>query len=183
MLSRTRCCAMMISLILPACGLAHQAKIQKDADSAQAEADRAASECERLHPDKNRKPVTPRTQCFNDARLNYGLAMDRSIGNLNLDLFRLSNARMLVVAERFDSGKTTVAQFELEKAEAQANFNDQIAARHNSATIAAAAQQQAAAASQQATAASEQSINSAVTAATSTKPVSCSRIGNTVTCY
>jgi hypothetical protein len=100
-------------------------------------------------------------------------AKNRSIGGPILDLAEVLAAQMIVIAERYDSGKLTVAEFESEKASAVANFNSQAIARENSAAMVNAAQSQALAAQQQAR---QQAIRAAV-------PTTCTSLGNTVTCY
>ncbi len=85
-----------------------------------------------------------------------------AVGSPNMDLDGLIAARILVAGERYDRGATSVAEYEAEKAEIISNVTSQAAARGNNQAIADAATQQAYAAS---------------------KPVSCTRIANTVSCY
>jgi hypothetical protein len=159
--------------LLAACG---PSKLQLEAPAAQQTRDAATASCERSYPDKHRKPVTPRVKCFNEARLDYAQAHERSVGNPALDLEQLVSAQMLAIAERYDAGKLTVAQYEAEKAAAIANYSSAVLQRRQGAAMVRAAQDEAAAARQQAAAAAQQAINSSM-------PTTCSRVGNTVTCY
>jgi len=53
----------LIVFTLAGCGLARHAQIQKEVDAAALQMRRDWAECDRLYPDKYRKPVTPRIKC------------------------------------------------------------------------------------------------------------------------
>lgn len=166
----------VVAAHLSGCGLAQQAQIQKDADVAVARREAGFQDCDRRYPDKRKKPITPRMQCLNDVVIEYAVAADRSVGNPFMDLVKLRNARVLAAADKFDKGQTSVAQLEVELAESDAEYTNQVTIRTNNAAMAGAAQQQAAAASQQA-------MTSAIRAATPPRPVACNTLGNSTTCY
>ena len=67
-------------------------------------------------------------------------------------------AKILVIAEQYDAGKLTEAQFELQKAQAVAEYNSVLAQRQNEAMLATAAM-------------------------VSSMPKTCTGYGNTVTCF
>lgn len=152
---------MLITGTLAGCGLAIEARLQE----AQKLYEAQVAQCERLYPDRHRKPTQPRVSCFNNA--NMKLAEH----DPDIDLTRAMTTQMLVLAERFDAGRSTPAQFEAEKAAVFADYRTRVMQRQNSTAMANAAADQAAAARQQAI------------AATMPKTTTCNRFGNTVTCY
>jgi hypothetical protein len=131
-----------------------QAKLQE----AQKTYETQVAACERMYPERHRKPTLPRVKCFNEANMKLA-EQDRDI-----DLVRVMTTQMLVLAERFDAGRLTEAQFEAEKAAVFADYRTRVLQREDSATIADASRQQAIAASMPRT-------------------TTCNRFGNTVTCY
>ena len=76
-------------------------------------------------------------------------------GYRHLDLEQLLRAKILLLAEQYDAGKMTEAQYRLEKAQAVTDYKSELMKRDNGAAIAAAA----------------------------SSPVTCTTIGNTVTCF
>jgi hypothetical protein len=158
-----------VLVLVGGCGLAKQIQINKEAEAAKKAQAAQIAECERLFPDRLRKPVTPRVKCFNEANLSYHMAYARSVGNPYLDLVRLMTAQMLLIAEKYDAGGLTEAQFEVAKATAQSDYASKVADRKNASAMVGAAQTQADAAQRRAIAAS--------------MPVTCNRYGNSVTCY
>ena len=151
------------------CCLVKQVQINQESEAATKAQAAQIAECERLYPDRLRKPVTPRVKCFNEANLSYHTAYDRSVGNPYLDLARLMTAQMLFVAEKYDAGGLSEAQFEVAKATVQSDYASKVAERGNASAMVGAAQIQADAAQRRAIAAS--------------MPVTCNRYGNSVTCY
>ena len=116
-------------------------------------------ECHRLYP--NPRPVLPRMKCIGDALVKVA-RVAAQYGYKNLDLDELLRAKMVLLAERYDAGKMTEAEFQAEKAQIASTHETQVLQRQNSQAMVVAAQQQAAAAS---------------------GPVSCTRVGNTTTCF
>lgn len=165
--------------LLMGCGLAHQAQLNKDREEADARRAAGEADCIKRYPDKHRKPVSPRVKCINDVMLAYFTAIQRTVGAVDLDLVNAHHAQRLVAAERYDTGKTSAVQFEAEVAKLVAEFRTEAASRRNSAAMASAAQQQAAAASQQAVLAQQKAISDAFQVP---KPVTCTTIGNSMTC-
>ena len=147
------------------CGIARQMKINDDLKAAQEAADRGIAECDASHPGKFTRPVLPRIRCMNAVELQRQESIGRSVGNPNLDLHRLTAAKRLAVAERFDKGQSSEIEYELQLATVHSEHTNAANSRLNSATLAAAAAKQASAAS------------------AANRPVSCTRLGNTVNCY
>lgn len=165
--------------ILAGCGLAHEAALRDQSKVLEQRLKSEIAECERLHPDPYRKPVTERVRCKNAAVLRLYEAAQKLDGSGQVDLVQLANARRLVAAERFDRGLTTKAQYDTEIAEIDVAHRTEFLARENNATMSAAAQQQAAAASQQASIARQKAISDAFKPPRS---VSCTTYGNITTC-
>jgi hypothetical protein len=124
--------------------------------------------CRGLYPNENQRPVMPRMRCMTDAWIKFSRA-GQGLWTRHLDLDELLRAKALALAEEYDAGKLTEAQFVLQKAQAITDHNSQIAQRENSAKMVAAAQEQASAASMQAIA--------------STAPRTCAVVGNVVNCF
>src|SRR5690606_24342722 len=114
--------------------------------------------CEKQFPDAHKRPVSPRIACFNLANLRYQEAMDRSVGNPNLDLVRTLHAKLSLAGETYDAKKLTPAQYDLAKAQAISDFTDLIEQRKHGRAMANAAQTQAAAVQSQAAAAIQANI-------------------------
>jgi len=152
------------ALLLGGCGPSHQELLRAEVQKVH---DTDMVRCTEQHPDRFRKPATLRVKCVNDA--NIKLATDGR--DPNIDLVQTLAAHMLAVAERYDDGKLTKAQFDAERTAAFSDFRTRMLQRENSATIADAATRTAAAAQQQA-------ITSSIP-----RTVTCNRFGNTVTCY
>jgi hypothetical protein len=130
--------------------------------------DSEIQECKRLYPDPNARPVSPRVKCIGDATVRAARAAAK-IGYKNVDLDELASAQMILLAEQFDAGKMTEAEYDVEQAKIISARRTQSLQRQNSQAMVSAAQAQASAASAQAIAAS--------------KPVNCTTIGSTTTCY
>lgn len=158
-----------IASLLASCGLVtHLARGQqlKQLETAYA-AERA--DCEKRFPAK--KPAAPRVRCRNDALIKRNAAMEQLPGHVRIsDLARLASARYVLAAERYDAGRLSDAEYDLEVAAAENEYSTRWHDRVNGVTMATAAENQAAAARQQA-------IQSAIP-----KSVTCNRLGNTVTC-
>jgi len=156
------CAALLTSLF--GSGLARQAEMQKASEEAKQVMQAEIAECERLYPNKTQRPVTPRVRCLTDAGMRYAQA-GVNFGNKNIDLDRLMRAKLLVVAEEYDAGKMTEAQFDLQKAQVVAEHNSAVAQRQNSAAMVDAARLQA------------------IAAMDANSPKTCAGYGNTVTCF
>lgn len=169
------CCYFMVFMgcALAGCGLARNAELEKRL--AEADRTRAAEEakCDQAHPQP--RPVTPRMQCTSTAYLNWL----ESTGNPNLTLFRASIAQRLVIAERYDKGQISEAEYNAEAAKLDLAADTAIRQRNESAAMVSAAQQQASAASGQAALARQKAISDAFRGNRTT----CSTWGNTTTCY
>jgi hypothetical protein len=140
----------IVALLIGGCAAAER---QKAFDDAKLSYDRDVANCERQHPGPHKRPIVPRVQCFNEARLRF-LANDASYA----DLDRALSARLLVAAEKYDAGRLTIAEYEAEKTGLIANYNSDIQRRRDSAAM----------------------VNAARAAS---MPVVCNKFGNTVTCY
>lgn len=153
------CCALSCSLL----GCVPQAikDLTKMLDS-------ELEECRRLYPNPDQRPVSPRMKCIGDATVKSS-RVEAKYGYKNLDLDELVRAQMVLLAERYDAGKITETEYQVEKAKIRTAYETQILQRQNSQAMVAAAQEQAAAASSQAIAAS--------------RPVSCTIIGHTASCF
>jgi hypothetical protein len=154
------------ALTLAGCDLAQQAKIREEAALPTKTLDAQIAECKRRYPDRHRKPVTPRIKCFNEADLNYHADLLYTVVNPQLDLVRSFTAQRLVIGERYDNGRLSQAEFDAEMASAEVDYNSRVLQRQNEAEMIAAAQSQAAAAR-----------------AAASSPTTCTRLGNSVTCY
>ena len=136
----------LVTLLLAGCGLAQQAQISQGAHDAQTKRDAAFAACREQFPNK----ATDRAKCVSAADLEYHFAMQRSVGHPGIDLIQLSHARQIALAEQYDAGKITKAEYNAKSAEIIAETNSLLQARLNNAAVASAAQQQAIAARQQA---------------------------------
>jgi hypothetical protein len=128
----------LFGLFATGCGIALQVQRQEARTAYQAE----IAECNRLYPDKYLKPATPRVKCFTDAAIR----MAERGADPNMDLARAMTTQMMVIAERYDNGRLSPAQFDAEKAAAFADYRTRLIQRHNSTVMANAAADQAAAA-------------------------------------
>lgn len=157
----------MLSAVLfcGGCGWALQAQLQKEIETAGKAHVAETADCERLYPDKYRKPTTPRIKCFNEANLKQTSRINPN----NVDLAKALAAEMLAIAEQYDAGRLTPAQYEAAKTRTFSDYTTRAMQRQNGVAMAEAAQQQAAAASMQAYGAN--------------RPRTCNTWGNTVTCY
>jgi hypothetical protein len=135
-------------LILTGCGLSRHAQNETEIENKEPAIARqnteAIDQCQKLHPDPHRKPVLPRIKCFNDATLAYYTAF---AGNPWSALVRVFTARMVVIAEKYDVGQISEAQFDFEKEQAIANYTSQVM-QHPAAKVDAAPMQTAAASKQ-----------------------------------
>jgi hypothetical protein len=148
--------AMFFIIGLGACAIDNskfiEAKNDRDADIAT---------CKKTYPDKHTKPVTPRVRCFNEANTRFS-----SRGDPNFDLMNAMAAQMLVVAERYDAGHVSDAQYDADRANVFADYRTKVLRRKTDAKIANAAQDQADAAWQ----------------ATLPKTTTCTQNLDTITC-
>ena len=126
---------------LSACGLAQQVQLQQQEATARPIHDSARGECERLFPDRLKRPVVSRVRCLNSAdEAYYAMAAPRDI-----DLIRLALAQRLVAAERFDQKQLSEGEYEAASAtifadlQTQARQRDQIALQNHQAQQAASA--------------------------------------------
>ncbi len=163
----------LIVFTLAGCGLARQAQIKQASDAAKLQGDRDLAGCDRLYPDKYRKPVTPRVKCRTAAYDKVDAAINRSGANVQLDIGKKHTAQMLVAAERFDKGELSKAEYDLALANNNVASKSQLLQRENGAAAVAAQQQAAAAASQ-----------AAIQSATQprTRHTNCNTFGSTVNC-
>jgi hypothetical protein len=131
----------LIGVALSGCGLAaRQAAREEIQKTAQAERD----ECNRLYPDKHRRPVMPRVRCISSALLKEWVGYDRvrlpAYEVAQLDLVRLMSSRVIVAAERYDNGRLTEAEYDAEVAAAVADYNSHLFQRQQMADQTSAAQ-------------------------------------------
>jgi hypothetical protein len=110
--------------------------------------------CKQLYPNETQRPVTPRVNCILDARMKAA-RVKAEYGHRHLDLDELLRAKALLLAEQYDARKMTEAQYRLEKAQAVTDYKSEVMKRNNGAAIAEAA----------------------------SSPVTCTTVGNTVTCF
>jgi hypothetical protein len=131
-----------IVFTLAGCGLAQFAQMQQELDAAKLQLSRDWAECDRLYPNKARKPVTPRIKCQAAAKNKYYAAWKQATGNEASDIIihEKNMAQALLAAERFDKGEISVAEYNLEAETLTLQ-------RANDAAAVQAAQTQAAAAS------------------------------------
>jgi hypothetical protein len=167
-----------LSLISSGCGLARLAEAREQIAAARKTFDDELASCARSHPERYKKPVTPSVRCIGDATMKFNTALDRIGGNRDLDLARLMTSRLVVAAVHYDAGRSSQAQFDAELAAAMSDYKTQQLQRRNSAAMVAAAKSQAAAAHAQADAARQ-----AANAVALPTMVTCSRVGNSVTCF
>ncbi len=137
----------LIVFTLAGCGLSGQAQLQEAAreavEAANLQMDRDLAECQRLYPDRYRKPVTPRMKCVGAARDKNLAVRDRLVGNATLDIFAKQKAQVLLAAQRFDKGEISEAEYKLE-AENQRFHRKAVAAKVDAARQEAAASTSAA---------------------------------------
>lgn len=145
---------MRYALIL-VCGLLAGCAGNKLIDEARSRQDAEIAECERKIPPK---PATPRYKCIASALNKF----HESINDPHADLARQTGARVVVAAERFDAGKITQAELDLERATAVSAYHSEINRRRNEALTANSAAAQADAAN---------------------SPRTCVRSGNVVNCF
>lgn len=136
--------------------------------------DLGLNECRQQFPKRVRGQLAAQQRCNNEVYDRYASLN----GPLNADLVRLAGLKTLEAAERYDAGKLTDTQFDLEVAQIKAEFEGGSQARASQALTAQAAQNQAAAA--QSMAATQQSR--AIQDAFAPKNTTCTGAGNTMTC-
>ena len=148
--------ALVVTIALTGCGLAQRAETKKQAEAANAEMRTAAETCDQKFPRGQQHTAVSRARCVGDAikiirsYTDYPDLLDQQIATRNL------------LAERWQSGKITQAQFDAESAQLQSSLvaEDE---RRKLAVRAVTAQED---------------VVSAARA-----PVSCTRFGNTVNCF
>ena len=117
-------------LIFTGCGLSRSAQketgIENKEPAITRQNNEAIDQCQKLYPGPHRKPVLPRIKCFNDATLAYYTAF---AGNPWSALVRVFTARMVAIAEKYDVGQISEAQFDFEKEQAITNFTSQVMQR------------------------------------------------------
>ena len=155
-------------LTLSGCGLAMQAEEKKVRGQAAAIRDAELADCYRKYPDDVKRPVTPRVNCIWDARMKFA-RLGALHGYRHLDLEEVFRAKIFLLAEQYDSGNMSEAQYRLEKAQAESDFKSKVMQRENSAAMVAAAEEQATAAS--------------LATISASRPLTCSTYGNTTTCH
>lgn len=153
-------------------GLSHMSDAEVEAAMAK---NSALHECQRKYPKRERGKAAEAIRCVNTA--NEGLL------GPNQDLVRLTGLRNLDAAERYDAGKLSETQMDLELASIASAFESQAQARYAQTATAAAAQHQAGAQQQ----AADQQRSMALIAAgarmmTPPPSVSCSTFGGITTC-
>lgn len=169
------------ALLLTGCGIAQHAQIHQEANDAASRRDASIAACKQQFPDKAAK----RIKCSNAAELDYFLAMERSVGHPGIDLVHLMHAKRLELAEQYDAGKLTEAQYKVAVAQVATDINSQLQARMNNAAVANAAQRQAIAAQQQASAqtmAAGAAIMTGSGSAPAHSTTSCRPLGGTLHC-
>ncbi len=133
----------LIVLMLAGCASGQQAAIREAAEAASLQWARDWAECDRLYPDKYRKPVTPRIKCQAAAVDKYSAAWKQATGSAPLDIHAKHNAQALLAAQRFDKGEISEAEYKLE-AENQRFHRKAVAAKVDAARQEAAASTSAA---------------------------------------
>jgi len=101
-------------------------------------------------------------QCFGRANAKY----NSTVGVPFSDINRVIDAKLVVIAQEYDKGSISYAEFRAKWAEVNADGNDRIARRINDRSIANAAGRRA---------------NAAMISATRT--TTCTSYGNSVSCY
>lgn len=114
--------------------------------SAQSAINSGLQECQQKYPKRQKGNAAAALRCSNGVYEQYAWV---SAGN-NGDLVRLAGLKSVEAAERYDAGKITDAQFDLELATIDSQFKTEMANRTFQSASASAAQQQAAAAQRQA---------------------------------
>ena len=99
--------AALLSTCLAACGIARQIELAKEGEQAAARRNAAYQECERLHPDKHKKPVVIRIRCFNEANLAFARGMSRTL--LNFEPGSLLVETLYTLADGSKTGAQTGA--------------------------------------------------------------------------
>ena len=103
----------------------------------------AIHECRSKYPKRKRGQAAEAVRCMNNANSLYQPPEAA-------DLIRLAGARSLELAERYDAGKITDTQLDLEIAALDAEFQTAVRSRMSQQMAVVAAQEQAAAAQRQA---------------------------------
>jgi len=161
--------------ILAGCASAAHSELEE----ANAAAARLGAACNQKFPDPHKKPTVARQQCLNEAYRPAEIARSRILGPGSYDLANLSMARLVVIAEKYDRGEITAAQYDQARAEAQAAYSAELQSRQIATMMADAAQRQAAAAQQNAM---WQAYGAAVKATVPPPTVTCDKFGSTITC-
>ncbi|HKA46897.1 MAG TPA: hypothetical protein VKD68_01955 [Methyloceanibacter sp.] len=89
----------------------------------------AIDQCEKLHPNSDQKPASPRVKCFNDATIAYYSAL---IDRRDSNEVRSFTEKMASTAKRYDAGQISSAEFNSEKEEAIVDFTSAIMQRPDS---------------------------------------------------
>jgi len=164
---------------LAGCGLARMAETREKVAAARQALAVDLAACERSYPDHYRKPVMPRMRCLRDAAMRFQASMDQLGLGRDTDLTRAMTSHLVAVAEQYDAGRLSQAQFDAEMAATLADYNSRRLARQNSAHMVTAARAQASAAERQASAAEDLVAAARMPSTT----VTCMRVGNMVTCH
>jgi hypothetical protein len=93
----------------------------------QPQRDAELAQCEQRYP-PNRKPVVARVKCINEAHMK---TVDKN--DPYLDLLRVMATDYVVLAEQYDAGKLTQAQYEAAVAKVAAEYRTRAPQRQNSA--------------------------------------------------
>lgn len=145
------------------------------AKAAAAEQEAAMQACEKVQPQQGR-PSLPRIKCINEAVMNYHEAYARAASNPYLDLARVMTTQTVVVAERYDAGRMTEAEFKAALAQIESDFDSKVDQRKHAKAIARSA-------ADQARAAQDAADHAGTMARQSSLPVICSKGITSVTCF
>jgi hypothetical protein len=174
----------LVAVPLSACGIAQRMQAQEQAKQVAAhnaelaaQSATAVTDCNAKLPAGNPKTAVARMQCLNDA-----IMIRMSTFGPDQDLAQVWLAERMVVAERIQTGKMTIAEGNAAIAEKWSQAVSESQRRHN-ATQSVIAQQNAAAAQQDAAAAANTAAWASVMQATRpSTPVTCVHTGNMTTC-
>lgn len=170
----------VFAVALAGCGLAQQAQFQEARMNAEAELHRRSAECKKSYPDLTKGTARDAIRCMNVAHAKSGMLN----GAVDRDLVELAGLKAEEEAAKFDAGKITRSQLDLELARINSEYQTASQARVNAANMTLATQQQAAAAQQRA--AMQQVLTGAAIMSAGTPPhptqTNCSTFGRQTNC-
>jgi hypothetical protein len=164
----------LIGGALTGCGMGPQAQMQGLQMQAQMDRNAAIHDCQSRFPTRIKGQAAAGVRCMNEAHQRHPQPGFE-------DLAKLAGLKSVDAAERFDAGKITAAQLDIELATIQSEYQTSAGNRYAQQGQVTAMQQQAAAA-QQRNAIQQMATGAAIMSGPPVSNTTCSTLGNNVNC-